>query len=285
MLKDIRNPQYWNQLWQQNLGKHMGGDPVEHWNKKAKSFTKMVESGEGNKRINGVINFLKKQNVLWDNMKILDIGCGPGNFALPFAQLGAQVTAMDPAPNMLEALKEQIATKNIKNIEVVQGLWEELDIREMGWYKKFDLVFASQSPGLRDMETIEKMNDCSSQYCFATGFDGKRQMSLYDAFFQKYFDRPYIKNSHDIIFLINLLYSSGHRPTVEFLNLSRTEKYPVEEIKKSLKEISVSEELQLEDFDEEIERFLAAQAQSEAGSYGQSIRQVIGMVLWKPEIF
>jgi len=282
VLKDIYNPQYWNQLWQENLGQHMGGDPVEHWNKKAKSFKKFAGTGEGNKRVTGVINFLKKHNVLRKNMSILDIGCGPGNFSIPLAKMGARVTALDPALNMLEILEQEIKEKNIQNIKVAQGLWEEIDIHQMGWQKKYDLVFASQSPGLRDIETLQKMHECSNQYCFATGFDGKREMTLYDAFCEKYLGRPYIKNSHDIIYLINLLYSLGFRPTVEFLDLSRTEEYSPDEIENNLEEIILAEKLDLEDYKTKIEDFLAAKPRNEKGKYTQFVRQVIGMVLWQP---
>lgn len=34
---------------------------------------------------------------------VLDLGCGPGNLALPLARMGMAVTAMDPEPQMLDA--------------------------------------------------------------------------------------------------------------------------------------------------------------------------------------
>lgn len=282
---DISNPLYWNNLWQQNLKKHMGKDPVAGWNKKAISFNKSAQTEQGNKRIEKVLEFLIRQKVIKKGIRVLDIGCGPGNFSIPLAQMGAQVTALDPAINMLEILNSRIKKENIQNIKIVQGLWEEIIIEDAGWYKEFDLVFASQSPGLRDLQTLEKMNACSTHYCFATGFDGKRQMSLYDAFFAKYFNRPYLRNSHNIIYLINLIYSLGHRPTVEFLNLSRSEEYNEDEFKSSLKEIIDLENLNLRNYDQVISEFLTLISSTPKGYYKQDIRQVIGMVLWESTIY
>jgi SAM-dependent methyltransferase len=37
---------------------------------------------------------------------MVDLGCGPGTLAVPFARAGAKVTAVDPEPAMLEAARE-----------------------------------------------------------------------------------------------------------------------------------------------------------------------------------
>ena len=34
---------------------------------------------------------------------VLDLGCGPGTLAVPFAEAGMRVTGIDPEPAMLEA--------------------------------------------------------------------------------------------------------------------------------------------------------------------------------------
>ena len=36
---------------------------------------------------------------------VMDLGCGPGLLALPFARLGMRVTAIDPEPDMLAELE------------------------------------------------------------------------------------------------------------------------------------------------------------------------------------
>lgn len=279
MQEKIKDPDFWNSLWQVNLGQHMGEDPAKRWNKKAQSFNKVADSREGMKRVQAVLYFLHNHSALWQGMKVLDIGCGPGNFSLPLAQMGAQVTALDPAEKMLEILQKEIETKKFKNINVVQGLWEELDIEEMGWVKEFDLVFASQSPGLRDKETLQKIIDCSKKYCFASGFDGKRKMTLYDSFWLKYFNKPYMKNSHDIIYLINLLYTMGYRPSLEFLDLSREEVYSPEEGINKLQEVLAESESQLENGEQKIKEFI--NENNKNGVVKQYVRHVMGLLLWQ----
>jgi ubiquinone/menaquinone biosynthesis C-methylase UbiE len=37
---------------------------------------------------------------------VMDLGCGPGLLAIPFAQAGMRVTGIDPEPDMLEAARE-----------------------------------------------------------------------------------------------------------------------------------------------------------------------------------
>lgn len=44
---------------------------------------------------------------------VLDLGCGPGLLTLPFALAGMAVTAVDPEPEMLEALKNAADTAHL----------------------------------------------------------------------------------------------------------------------------------------------------------------------------
>lgn len=275
----IRDPYFWEELWMENLKAHTGKDPAKNWNKRAQNYKKTTQSQEGQKRVDGVIGFLQKNGVIFEGKKILDIGCGPGTFAIPFAQMGAEVVALDPAQNMLDILEKEKADKLLNGIKTDIGLWEELDIHKKGWYKEFDLVFASNTPGLRDQETLQKIMDCSKEFCFASGFDGKRQMSLFDDFWLKNFRTTYTKKSADIIFLINLLYALEFRPTIEFLNLSREETYDFAVARESILALLQESDNQLEDSDSKINHYLNELA--EKGQVKQFIRQVFGLLLWK----
>src|SRR5689334_25122390 len=54
-------------------------------------------------------------------MKVLDLGCGDGTTALPLAQLGADVTGIDIASNLVAAGNERAARAGIKNLRFQEG--------------------------------------------------------------------------------------------------------------------------------------------------------------------
>ena len=56
-----------------------------------------------------------------NGMKVLDLGCGDGTTALPEARLGADVTGVDIAANLVEAGNERAKAEGLKNITFQVG--------------------------------------------------------------------------------------------------------------------------------------------------------------------
>src|ERR1700751_108155 len=54
-------------------------------------------------------------------LKVLDVGCGDGTTALPEAKLGADVTGIDIARNLVEAGKRRAAKHGLTNIQFQEG--------------------------------------------------------------------------------------------------------------------------------------------------------------------
>jgi SAM-dependent methyltransferase len=57
--------------------------------------------------------FVKRLN-LEPGMKVLDVACGTGNLALPAARVGAVVTGVDIAPNLVEQARENARREGLK---------------------------------------------------------------------------------------------------------------------------------------------------------------------------
>lgn len=91
------------------------------------------------------------------NSRVLDIGAGPGTFAIPLALKGCRVTVVEPSPVMREALEERIMKENISNITVIPKRWEDVKPEELG-EQPYDTVIASYSLTMMDIaEAIAKM--------------------------------------------------------------------------------------------------------------------------------
>ncbi len=54
-------------------------------------------------------------------MRVLDLGCGDGTTAVPLAQLGADVTGIDIARNLVEAGNNRAASLGLKNLKFQEG--------------------------------------------------------------------------------------------------------------------------------------------------------------------
>ena len=57
---------------------------------------------------------------------VLDVGCGPGRYALALAARAREVVAVDPSKEMLKHLRRQSRALGIDNIRPVHGSWQDL---------------------------------------------------------------------------------------------------------------------------------------------------------------
>ncbi len=74
--------------------------------------------------------------------ELLDIATGAGNVALAFAPYVSRVIALDLTPAMLEQTLKTAAARGLENVEVVEGLAEDLPFDD----SRFDIVTVRLAP-------------------------------------------------------------------------------------------------------------------------------------------
>lgn len=226
---------FWQEAWQQaakTVLRSRRGEgkeaQVTFWNKRAAEFTSRVMPD--NERVAEIVAWLAAQGVVLAGARVLDIGSGPGAFALPFARAGADVVALEPAPAMVSALEGLMAKEKFKgSIRVHTGLWEDADLEAEGWREGFDLVFASMSPGINSWETMEKALQCSRRYCYFSGFAGERFNRHYESLWEILYGQDMPPWPADIIFVSQLLLLRGYDMTFHVWNRRRPEAIPLKE--------------------------------------------------------
>lgn len=79
-------------------------------------------------------------------MRVLDIGCGTGNFSVRCAKIGSSVTCVDASIEMLRVLKNKISGKaEENNIRIIEC--GSASVREVLKEEKFDLIVMSMMLG------------------------------------------------------------------------------------------------------------------------------------------
>lgn len=155
-----RDPFFWREQWRQLKLAHCAvpnyGNSRQFWGNKKKVQT-VYTKGDGN-------HDEKTQSRLTamdipDGSRVLDIGAGPGTYAIPLAARGCPVTVVEPSPVMRELLEARIKKEKIKNIVVIPKRWEDVKTGELG--TPFDVVIASYSLTMMDIgKALEKMQTC-----------------------------------------------------------------------------------------------------------------------------
>jgi 2-polyprenyl-3-methyl-5-hydroxy-6-metoxy-1,4-benzoquinol methylase len=59
---------------------------------------------------------------------VLDIGAGTGRWAMLLARHVCSVTAVEPAPAMIEVMTENLAEEGIANVQVIEGSWPHVQV-------------------------------------------------------------------------------------------------------------------------------------------------------------
>ncbi len=218
----LKDPLFWEKAWSMDRknslfrrGRKTLQDTVNFWNKRADNFQKNVIGKKGDRRVKRVLNWLERQGVELDGKVVLDIGAGPGAFSLTLAEHCRTLVALEPAEAMVKFLKSEVDQRGCNNVQVLQNTWEEVDLKEEGLLGRFDLVFASMSPGINNLDTIKKALDCTKEYFYYGSFAGLRESDLLKKLWPILYDDNLPDWPDQVIFVLNLLYTMGLQVNLE----------------------------------------------------------------------
>ena len=205
----------WNQLWE----KAFKASPwmkrevkPEKWNNFALRFNEGVHKDWDNR--NSFINQIlrKIEQKIEPDFTVLDIGCGPGTFAIPLGQKVKKVTAVDISSSMLKLAQKNATSKNIYNIDYICKDWEKLTLGKD--IDKHDVIIASRClGGLNLKDKLLSLNQMANKAVYLTWIIkvSELQKKAYQIVNRKYSQEP------DYIYLYNLLYQLGIYAQVDFI--------------------------------------------------------------------
>lgn len=218
---------YFARLWSEGTASRTSGKSF--WDNRAAEFNKLVSQHGPDERIRKIVNFLSQNNLLSQDSSVLDIGCGPGRFAVEFAKRSMDVTGLDISDKMLAYARINAEAENLNNVTFKNLNWDDVNLKDNDWEKKFDLVTAINSPGIHDQVTLEKMIAASKGYCFLSNFIDRAD-SVQDIIRTEVLKLEEPKFYTNTIYSIfNILWLTGYYPSITYVDTDREHIRTVEE--------------------------------------------------------
>jgi SAM-dependent methyltransferase len=156
------------------------------------------------------------------------VGCGPGSFAIPFAQAGAEVVAVDFSEAMIRRLSAETPPQLASRIDARVLDWHEVDLVAQSLVGAFDLVFANMTPAVSAPEGFLKLSPASRDWCLLTGWAGQRENVLEASAWRHFAGVERRGFGSDVIYPFNLLYAQGYLPEIDFEEVAWEQSVPVE---------------------------------------------------------
>ena len=289
----LHGPEFWRQAWDEakrsapcvkriiRSADEVRQESVNYWNRFAPVYGKYSLEHE-KKRVAQIIHLLEREKLLTPETELLDIGCGPGNYTLPMAERVRAVTALDGAGEMCRLLKQKARENDLSNIEVLEQMWEDVDLEEAGMLRKFDLVFASMTPAIGNYETLLKMIEASRKYCCLIWWAGWTyyQDGLVQGLWERFFQEQEDYRGFDIIYPYNLLYSMGYCPS---LKLEESFEWVEEEtVEQAAERLNRFFWLYM-DIDPQVKEtiFRYVRDRADKGIWRQKTRACLGILIWR----
>jgi SAM-dependent methyltransferase len=147
------------------------------WEHRAPGYTLPFEAKTFS-RTSRIIDFIAAEGIPVAGARLLDIGCGTGAFALPFAQRGASVTALDISENMLKRLAAEAERLRLDLVTPMRISWKGIDVGEAGLEGAFDVVVSAFSAAVNTEEDIRAMERCSTKWCVSIASGRIRRTAL-----------------------------------------------------------------------------------------------------------
>lgn len=150
---------------------------------------------------------------------ILDVGSGPGRFALALAPLAGKVVAVDPSARMLEILKATAEREGIGNLHCVHAAWEEAVVDPADI-----VVCAHVLPFVHDAASfLRRLHDHTKQRAFV--YMNALGSEVPDPFWRHFHGRS-LPPSPTYLDAVAVLAEIGIDAEVEIVELARVIRYP-----------------------------------------------------------
>ena len=185
---------------------------LERWNNKADHFEKLKLPTASSSL---AMRLIEENRMVAPGNRVLDVGCGGGQFALALEQMGAKAIGTDFSEKMIESCRRNCAALGMQT-EFHICNWHHADLDELGWRGKFDLVLANMTPAVASAETFWKLSEASKKWCLMVK-PTRRINSVLDNLFKLVGARKESeKLDETIAFAFNILWLKGYSPKLEY---------------------------------------------------------------------
>ena len=196
------------------------------WDLRADEFNAIIDK-KGDK--DDLINYLISKDAVNIESNVLDIGCGAGKYLLEFAKVAKNITGIDISPKMISYAQSNVRNKNYNNVEFKITPWQGLNIDELQWKNKYDLVFASMTPAINSKENLIKMNEASRKVCFMSGFVYRKD-SVRDELVRRIVGINNKKRyENNIYYAFNILWNMGIYPEIVYKDVEWNKKINIKQ--------------------------------------------------------
>ncbi|MGI6010322.1 MAG: class I SAM-dependent methyltransferase [Ruminococcus sp.] len=183
------------------------------WDERAEEFK---EKSLPTKENHEFLRYLYEKIPVNRKMSVLDIGCGAGQITLSLARDVAEAVGADVSGKMIEAAREYAMREKTDNVKFYKEDWQTADLDKLGFRKHFDLVYAHMTPAIADYETLDKMNDCTKEYCLLVK-PARRRDFVQDEVFEKAGIFGQKKQYDDaIVNTFSYLWQKGYEPELSY---------------------------------------------------------------------
>jgi SAM-dependent methyltransferase len=200
-------------------------DAVKYWDNRAESFKKIQDQGDNDQTHEKIVAFIAARAGLDKSSRVLDLGCGAGRHSRLFRKLSGSVTAFDLSPAMIKLAVAENSRLGLNiddiglNIDYEVIDWDEVDIAAKGWAASFDLAFASRTPAIHDLASLQKMIQTVDQGFGALVSSAEINNSLRDPLLALLnVDLELTRAIRSVYTEINLLWLMGYFPEIVYFD-------------------------------------------------------------------
>ncbi len=201
----------WHKEWREHQCRRRAADNKDYWNKRAHSFYR-------NAGTSPYASEFMRLAAVQPGETILDMGCGCGTLALPYARAGHEVFACDFSQVMLELLE---------NAAKEEGLDQLIHTKLLSWDDDWDVAdvpvadvaLASRSMAADDLQdAIEKISSrARRRVCCTLGTNASPRI---DPVLMRAIGRPE-PGAPEFVYAMNLLWSMGWLPELNLIDSAR----------------------------------------------------------------